>query len=432
MIDFGHARQIFKEADVFPSIIVLKRVNKTGEHGKTAHVCVIPREDLRITDLRNQASEEGFEVPLDRLGEAAWQLDPPAVQSLMERIRKESVTLREYAGLKPFYGIKTGFNKAFVVDRFTRDRLVAEDPESANVIRPYLRGQDIQRWSPTTGELWIILLKSSADHDWPWSSGGNPEDIFRKHFPAVYRHLSAHEERLRKRSDQGRNWWELRPCSYYEIFDQSRIVYQVIQYYPAFAFETEERFGNDKTFYLPVDDPYLLAVLNSPLMWWHNWRYLPHMKDDALNPAAFKMDSLPIAVPDDRLREEVVGLAGRLVDLQRDRLDRAAELLDWLRVEYDLEKPGQVLSSPFELASENDLIQAVRKRRGKKKLSASSLISLREEYTSTIMPMRRRLLQAVKWERRLSELVNEAYGLADDEVRLIWETAPPRMPITGP
>jgi len=47
---------------------------------------------------------------------------------------------------------------------------------------------------------------------------------------------------------------------------------------------------------------YLLAILNSPLMWWHNWRCLPHMKDEALTPVAFVMERLPIAQPSDSLR----------------------------------------------------------------------------------------------------------------------------------
>jgi len=57
--------------------------------------------------------------------------------------------------------------------------------------------------------------------------------------------------------------------------------------------------ANNKVFFLTADDPYLLAVLNSPLMWWHNCRYLPHMKDEALTPVAFMVESLPIARPTD-------------------------------------------------------------------------------------------------------------------------------------
>ena len=74
--------------------------------------------------------------------------------------------------------------------------------------------------------------------------------------------------------------------------------------------------------------------------------------------------------------------------------------------------------------------------RGKKNpLSTAALKSLRDEHTRTIEPARaqarapiRRELVALHLERRLCDLVNEAYGLTPDEVALMWETAPPRMP----
>ena len=40
------------------------------------------------------------------------------------------------------------------------------------------------------------------------------------------------------------------------------------------------------------------------------------------------------------------------------------------------------------------------------------------------------LREAEQLERRLSDLVNDAYGLTPEEVRLMWDTAPPRMPLT--
>jgi hypothetical protein len=37
--------------------------------------------------------------------------------------------------------------------------------------------------------------------------------------------------------------------------------------------------------------------------------------------------------------------------------------------------------------------------------------------------------EAAGLERQVSDLVNEAYGLTPEEVQLMWETAPPRMPL---
>lgn len=44
--------------------------------------------------------------------------------------------------------------------------------------------------------------------------------------------------------------------------------------------------------------------------------------------------------------------------------------------------------------------------------------------------MQAALREAERLERRLSDLVNEAYGLTPDEIRLMWATSPPRMPLT--
>ena len=42
-----------------------------------------------------------------------------------------------------------------------------------------------------------------------------------------------------------------------------------------------------------------------------------------------------------------------------------------------------------------------------------------------------RSTEALQLEHRLSDLVNQAYGLTPAEIDLMWKTAPPRMPIKG-
>ena len=54
---------------------------------------------------------------------------------------------------------------------------------------------------------------------------------------------------------------------------------------------------------------------------------------------------------------------------------------------------------------------------------------MREEYTRTIAPARTLAAEALTLERTLSDLVNQAYGLTPAEIDLMWQTAPPRMPI---
>ncbi len=104
-------------------------------------------------------------------------------------------------------------------------------------------------------------------------------------------------------------------------------------------------------------------------------------------------------------------------------------LLDWLKVEHSITEPSQKIQSSLELDGES-FVAEVRKARGKKNpLSLAALRNLREEHTRTILPAQALGREALGLERRISDLVNEAYGLTPEEVALMWETAPPRMPI---
>ena len=129
-------------------------------------------------------------------------------------------------------------------------------------------------------------------------------------YPSIYGWMKPKEEALRKRQDKGRYWWDPRACAYWEQFDIPKIVYREIQFHPCYSLDASAHYGNNKTFFLAAADSYLAAVLNSPLMWWHNWRYLPHMKDEALTPVAFLMESLPVAEPSDSVRERTIGESG--------------------------------------------------------------------------------------------------------------------------
>jgi hypothetical protein len=279
----------------------------------------------------------------------------------------------------------------------------------------------------------MIVLPSSSDRAWPWAELGDAaEENFRELYPSLHAHMKPLEEQLRKRQDKGRFWWELRSCAYWEAFEKPKIFYQEIQFNPSYSVDVAGRFGNNKTFFLSTDDLFLLAVLNSPLMWWHNWRYLPHMKDEALSPVAFKMTELPIAEPTAAIRKAAESAVGRLIEITASQQTTRHTLLDWLRVEYAIGKPTNKLQNLTAFDSDS-FVAEVKHIRGKKlPLTAAGLQALREEYTRSIEPARVLAAEALQLERELSDLVNQAYGLTPDEIALMWATAPPRMPIPNP
>ena len=156
------------------------------------------------------------------------------------------------------------------------------------------------------------------------------------------------------------------------------------------------------------------------------------MKDEALSPVAFLLESLPIAQPTDAMRAEVEPIAIRLMNLSGEILQGRRDLLDYLRVEYDVAAPSTRLKALTKLDSDA-FVAEVRKGRGKAKpLTVAALKTLREAYVETVEPARGRAIEAQALELRLGTLVERAYGLTPDEVRLMWDTAPPRMPTPRP
>jgi hypothetical protein len=154
------------------------------------------------------------------------------------------------------------------------------------------------------------------------------------------------------------------------------------------------------------------------------------MKDEALFPAAYKMEAVPIPKPTDAQRAEVETVVGRLIELAGEQQVGRAAVLDWLRVEFGVVKPNLKLQAPAALTA--DEFAAEVKKAGKKGLGVAEVKRLKDEYTKSVVPLQTLAAETERLERRVSDIVNAAFGLTPDEVKLMWDTAPPRMPIARP
>ena len=416
MVDFGHA-PIFPGTDAFPCIITLRKSPPPPEHA--VRVTLYPREELGKELLASYVEEHRFPMPQAKLDSAGWTLEPPGVQALLEKLRRNGVQLGEYAPIKPYYGIKTGCNEAFLVDQATKERLCREDPRSAHVLKKYLRGQDIARWAAEWAGLWMIYAP------WNFSLGS---------YPAIQAHLESQRDLLEARAEVRQErfpWYALSryASDYVDLFQRPKIVYQEIQFHPAYGLDRTGYFLNNKGFLLESEDPWLVAALNSPAMWWHNWRYLVHLKDEALSPAGDKIVHVPIPCAKAQQLDATTPAVESIVDLTRTSAEATAAVLDVLRIEYHVETPGQVLGDFSNLGSDA-FVHEVKKRRPKKgaALSPAGLKALRalfEAEAPKIVDKRARILDL---ERTIAAAVHEAYGLTVEDLELLRSTQPPRMP----
>ncbi|HAT13810.1 MAG TPA: type I restriction endonuclease subunit M, partial [Microcoleaceae bacterium UBA11344] len=430
IIDFGHA-PIFEDADTFPCIVAVRKPNLSPsiseteseiEQGKSepnssAIVCPVPREDLANINLTQYVQEHGYQISRSRFSADAWSLETPAVDELMQKIKRVGVPLKDFAGVKPLYGIKTGFNEAFLIDEATKNSLVQADPKSAEIIKPYLRGQDIKRWSPEWANLWMIFTN---------------KDMNIENYSSVKKYLEKYRNKLEAKA--GRQlWWQLQaPSNNAHLFEQTKIVWQDLAWNSKFCLDTEKLYTNDLCFIIPSNDTWILSVLNSPLIWSWLWRNTIHGKDEVLRLKNIYTEIIPIAPPTDQIRAEVEPIVSRLIEITKINQATHQDVLQWLQLTYKIEKLGQKIED-FSSLSFQEFVEEIRKRMPKTKssdpLGVAGLKAVRETYNEYAPPIQSRKAEALRLEHRLSDLVNQAYGLTPEEIDLMWKTAPPRMPI---
>jgi Eco57I restriction-modification methylase/TaqI-like C-terminal specificity domain len=427
IVDFGHA-PIFPDADAFPCLITLRKSAPPVDH--EVKVTLYPR-DIRKNDIASYVDAHHFVLQQGGLDRNAWLLEPPGIQMLLEKLRRNGVPLEEYAGLKPYYGLKTGYNEAFLVDQGTKDRLCSEHSGSIELMKKYLRGQDVKRWSPEWQGLWIILVKASGNRAWPWAAqtGEKAEQSFAKAFPAIHRHLKPFEAKLRTRTDQGRFWWELRACAYYDQFEKPKILYPDIMWKGNFCLAEAGSYLSNSSYLLPIDDPWILACLNAPAMWSYLWRTAQHGKDEALRMFSDSVERIPVPRPQAAQSDQVSRAVLLLGELTRSVGDTVTALLDVLRVEYQVEVPGQALSDFATLGCDAFVLE-VKGRRAKRsaRLSPAGLTDLRllfDAEAASVLEKRARILGL---EHDVASAVHEAYRLDPSDLAILRETAPPRMP----
>jgi hypothetical protein len=428
--DFGHAKHFFPDADVFPSVLVVRKPDRTVAAPTDANVCVIPRDAVPRKGLASAVAQATFPLPRAMFTKESWVLEPKPVMDLLEKIGRNGVPLADYAGVKPYRGILTGLNEAFLIDGAKRDELVRDDSGCAEIIKPYLRGQDIERWYAPWQGLWMIFARRGIDID-RYPSVKRHLDGFQRQLepkPATWKPKTEKEEWL-GRKEGIYAWYEIQDAvDYWQEFKKPKIIYQVIQFSPSYAFDSNGRFGNDKTFIIPTTKRELAASLNAPILWWFNWRKLTHLKDEALSPMGYKMERLPVADFGAATAPQASAHVDQLILYARSVSAASTDILGWLHHEFGLDKPGAALSQPDTLDADA-FAAAVRKALPKShKLSAADFARLKQEHAQTVEPARRAAAQALALERQLSDLVNAAYGLTPEEVALMWATAPPRMP----
>ena len=156
-IDFGDV-QIFKGAITYPCILIMKKIKKQNPKIK---VCLIKNDKFK--PFETYVNQNQFYFNQKKLKDDSWNFVNPKEDKLLEKIEKKGISLGSYIGNNVYRGIVTGLNKAFVIDQTIRNQLISEDPRSTDVIKPFLIGKEVLRYSINSKNRYLIFTRRGVD-----------------------------------------------------------------------------------------------------------------------------------------------------------------------------------------------------------------------------------------------------------------------------
>ena len=256
LVDFAGIN-VFDEATVDVNILMFQK----DKNRQQTEACIVKKEGIKDLSVFIRQNSVNCEFKSND----SWIILSPVEQSIKMKVEAIGVPLKDWRDIQINYGVKTGFNEAFVIDGQKREELIKEDPKSAEIIRPILRGRDIKRYGYEFANLWLINTHNGVKEK-------NIKAIDVEDYPAVKKHLDKFYPELEKRQDKGYTPYNLRNCAYIEDFYKQKIIWKIIGNQMAFSIDSNEYVVNNACYILTGSYlEYLLSVLNSNVIKWYSY-----------------------------------------------------------------------------------------------------------------------------------------------------------------
>ncbi len=261
LLDMGS--DVFDEATVDTNILLVQNtkapLSKSFRAMSMKNSCMGEIHGLgNNNNLAEYLKQHGIEM-LPFKKEDLWIIIDSTQKNIKSKIEKIGIPLEKW-DISINYGIKTGFNKAFIIDDEIKEKLIREDSKSSEIIKPVLKGKNVGRYNVSWKNLWLIDTHNGYD-------SVKPIDI-NKYTP-IRKHLDCYSLKINNRQDKGLTPYNLRNCAYHIEFEKEKIIFQEIVQKPSFAYDEKSFFCIDTARIITGKNlKFLLSILNSKLFFY--------------------------------------------------------------------------------------------------------------------------------------------------------------------
>ena len=272
---------------------------KSVEAYEQQHRVKLPEDIALLLTQRRRTRYPKTRGVLDAEGKP---LESPNVVNLRSQLRNAGTPLGEYVKTKPAFGINTAPTEAFVVDRATRDKLIAAHPSSTDILKPFLHGRDLRRWHVDTPHQWLIFAhRGIAIND----------------YPAILKHLEKYRDPLRKRKGKHK-WYELQASpDDAERFAQPKLVCPNLYNHQTFAVDTAGYYYGNTSYLIPTEETWLCGLLNSRTVEWFYSQVSNQLTIDYLRARSGYIQQIPVPSLTLEQKALIAKIVGYLIYLQQ-------------------------------------------------------------------------------------------------------------------
>lgn len=216
--------------------------------------------------------DQKFFFPQAKLHDREWTIERPEIINLKEKIEIHGKVLKKW-NVRINYGIKTGYNEAFIVDELMKGKFIEKNPKSADILKPIIRGRDIDRFNIKSSNLWLITTFPALNLDinqYPIIKN-YLSDFGKKLHQIGETYIDEHGRKQNTRKKTGNKWYETQDqIAYYPEFEKEKIIWLELTNKNKFAYSNQEDYILAGAFLLVGEHlKYLLSFLNSNLCYFY-------------------------------------------------------------------------------------------------------------------------------------------------------------------
>ncbi len=280
LISFGN-NLVFDQASTYTGLLFLR--NESLEQFKYHEFENIPAINIQPTLFK--LTEDDFTTySLKDFSDTPWTLAKKNVPSILATLSKQPLTLGDVCE-EILVGVQSGIDNIHVL-KFEEElkggiyKLFSERAEQSveiesSLVKPFLTGEDVNRYSEPTNSYYCIYPYKLADG----KTKIIEETELKSRFPKGYAYLKEYQKELTeirvRQKTNPKYWYSCHRSRDMNVFEIERIVTPEISLGGNMSLAPKGMYHNTQVYSLvvrknfPINKLYILGVMNSKTFWWY-------------------------------------------------------------------------------------------------------------------------------------------------------------------